>query len=55
MKKVKQYKGFVIAFNKEDLMFYVYQLDEWKMGKGFRYQEIECGSIQESIDFIDSY
>lgn len=55
MKKVKQYKGFVIALSKEDGQYHIFTKDEWGYGAGCRYAEHEAGSIQEAIDFIDSY
>lgn len=55
MKKVKNYKGFVIAVN-NDGEYLVFTKEEWAYGPGVRYVEHECGSdIQEAIDFIDSY
>lgn len=53
MKKIKTYKGFVIAQNKEFL--FIYTKDEWNYGHGCRYWEHEACSMQEAIDFIDSY
>ena len=53
MKKIKTYKNFVIV--KEDNFYFVFLKDEWAMGKGFRYPEIECGCIKEAMDFIDCY
>lgn len=53
MKKIKQYKGFVIAQDKE--FYHVFTKDEWSYGEGFRYPEIEAGSVKEAEDFIDSY
>lgn len=55
MKKVKQYKGFVIAYCEEEECFYIYTKDEWSFGKYFRYPEHEAGTIEEAINFIDSY
>lgn len=55
MKKIKQYKGFIIAMDK-DGDYHVFTKDEYSMGEGYRYAEWECGKyIQEAIDFIDSY
>lgn len=54
MKKIKQYKGFVIAQDKKEV-FHVFTKDEWAFGEGCRYAEWECDNMQEAIDFIDSY
>lgn len=54
LKKVKQYKGFIIAKD----VYERYQLflkDEWSMGKGFRYPEHDTCSIKEAKEFIDDY
>ena len=55
MKKVKQYKGFIIAESREDDMLHIFTKDEWSMGEGFRYEEHEAGDMQEAKDFINSY
>lgn len=55
MKKVKQYKGFVIAECKEDGRLHIFTKDEWAYGKGCRYEEHDAGEMQEALDFIDSY
>lgn len=54
LKKIKTYKGFVIAVSRTG-EFYIFTKEEWDYGYGCRSEEFECGSIQESIDFIDSY
>jgi hypothetical protein len=54
MKKLKQYKNFIIAEG-EDNYLHIFTKDEWSMGKGYRYPEHEAGSMEEAIDFIDSY
>ena len=54
MKKVKQYKGFVFAVDKEGL-FHIFTKEEWAYGAGCRYPEHEAGSIQEAMDFVNSY
>lgn len=53
MKKIKSYKGFVIALEGDN--YHIFTKDEWSYGKGLRYAEHEAGNIQEAIDFIDSY
>ena len=55
MKKVKQYKGYVIAKDphQED-EFTIFTKDEWAYGENYRIPEWEAQSIQECIDFIDS-
>ena len=62
MKKVKTYKGFVIAETNQQEQtegykdnFIVFKKDEWSMGEGLRYDEIECNTIDHCIEFIDSY
>lgn len=62
MKKVKNYKGFVIAETNQKERdeefkdnYEVYTKDEWSYGEGLRNSEIECGTIQHCIEFIDSY
>jgi hypothetical protein len=54
LKKVKQYKGFVIALDKEGF-YHIFTKEEWSYGKGCRYPEHEAGNMQEALDFIDSY
>lgn len=54
MKKIKQYKGFVIAQDKEGIL-HIFTKEEWSYGNGCRYPEHEAGTVQEAIDFIDSY
>lgn len=54
MKKVKQYKGFVIAIDKKG-EYHTFTKDEWAYGAGCRYAEHETGSIQEAIEFIESW
>ncbi|URJ76469.1 hypothetical protein MF621_004010 (plasmid) [Bacillus velezensis] len=54
MKKIKQYKGFVIAKDKKEVL-YIFTQDEWDFGEDLRYPEFYCDNIQEAIDFIDSY
>jgi hypothetical protein len=53
MKKIRIYKGWVIAANKEG--WHVFSKDEYSMGEGFRYPEFECSSEEECISNIDSY
>lgn len=55
MKKVKQYKGFVIAYSTDDKAYHIFTKEEWSYGKGYRYEEHETGSIEEAIDFIENY
>ncbi|MHB9148334.1 MAG: hypothetical protein ACYC2U_08240 [Candidatus Amoebophilus sp.] len=52
-KKVKVYKGWVIATNGEE--YHVFSVDEWGYGEGFRTAEFECGSVMECKANIDSY
>jgi hypothetical protein len=54
MKKVKNYKGFIIALDKEG-NYNIFTKDEWILGNGCRYSEFETESINEAIDFINSY
>lgn len=54
LKKVQSHKGFIIAVSKTG-EYYVFSKEEWNYGYGCRSEEFECGSIQESIDFINSY
>lgn len=54
LKKIKSYKGFIIASSKTD-NFYIFTKEEWNYGYGCRSEEFECGSIQEVLDFINSY
>jgi hypothetical protein len=54
MKKVKTYKGFVIALDKEGT-YHLFTKDEWSYGAGCRYPEHEAGSIEEAVEFIDCY
>jgi hypothetical protein len=54
MKKVKTYKGFIIAFDLKNT-YHIFTKDEWSYGDGFRYPEHEAGNIQEALDFINSY
>lgn len=53
MKKVKMYKGYVIAVNKEGTQYQVFTKEEWSYGEGFRYPEFDdCASIKEAIENI---
>jgi len=54
MKKVKQYKNFVIALDNKGF-YHIFTKEEWSYGNGYRYPEHEAGSLEEAIDFIDSY
>jgi hypothetical protein len=54
MMKVKQYKGFVIAIDKEGF-YQIFTKDEWSYGAGCRYPEHEAGTMKEAMEFIDSY
>lgn len=54
MKKVKQYKGFVIAIDKKGV-YHLFTKDEWGYGAGCRYAEWECDNLTEAIEFIESY
>lgn len=53
MKKVKKYKGFIIAEDQDG--FYSFLEDEWSMGDGFRSPEMEHSSVAEAQMFIDCY
>jgi hypothetical protein len=55
MKKVKQFKGFVIALSKEDGRLHIFTRDEWSYGAGCRYPEHDADTMQEAIDFIESW
>ena len=54
LRKVRQYRGFIIAVDENDF-YHIFTKEEWSYGKGFRYPEHEAGSMQEAIDFIESY
>lgn len=54
MKKVKSYKGFVIALD-SDNRYQLYTQEEWSMGKGYRYPEHDTCSIDEAIEFINDW
>lgn len=54
MKKVKQYKGFVIALDSES-RYQLYTKDEWSYGNGMRYAEHDACSIDEAKQWIDCY
>lgn len=54
MKKVKMFKGYVIAVNKDNTQWQVFAKEEWDMGEGCRYAEFDdCGSLQEAMDVIE--
>ncbi len=53
MVKVKSYKNFIIATENE--IYHIFTKEEYLMGNGYRYPEFEVCSIQEAIDFINSY
>lgn len=63
MRKIKQYKGFVIAeatekelTNKDtSYKYHAYLKDDWSLGKGYRYPEWEADNLHECIEFIDCY
>lgn len=59
MKKVKVYKGYVIAESNEKERkngvsdYQVYTKEEWEYGEGLRYPEFDdCCSIQECMNNI---
>lgn len=54
MKKIRQYKGFVIAEDSEK-RYQLFLKDEWSMGKGYRYAEHDTCTINEALEFIDDY
>jgi hypothetical protein len=49
-----RYKGFIILQTEVGL-FEVYTKEEFAYGKGYRYPEIECCTINEAKEFIDCY
>lgn len=53
MKKIKMYKGFVIA--REGAEWFVFTAEEWSYGSGMRTPEFECQSLKECEDNIESY
>ncbi|MDW7677746.1 MAG: hypothetical protein SCK57_08810 [Bacillota bacterium] len=59
MKRLKTYKGFVIAAGKceqtNESFYYVFLKDEWAYGPGYRTEEIQAGTLQEAQDFIECY
>jgi hypothetical protein len=55
VKKLQQYKGFVIAENKKgDYPFLVFTKDEWSYGAGVRYPEWQADSVEEAREWIES-
>lgn len=54
MKKIKTYKGFIIAIGKDD-RYHLFTKDEWECGEGFRSEEWDTGSITEATQWIDVY
>lgn len=57
VKKVKQYKGFVIASAQDENgndVFVIYTADEWSQGAGNRSEEWEAGNLEEAMDWINS-
>jgi ribosomal protein L19 len=55
-KRVQNYHGWVIAWEKETQTHQVFTAEEWSMGEGLRYPEFDdCGSVQECKDQIDNY
>ena len=55
MKKVRTYKGFVIALEKASGRYQLFTKEEWAYGHGCRYPEHDTCTIGEAIEFIDSY
>lgn len=58
MRKLRQYKGFVIGEGKGvkgTYKYKVYTKEEWAMGAQYRTSEWDADNLQECIDFIDSY
>lgn len=54
MKKVKEYKGFIIAVRTDGSEYFVFTKEEWAYGSGLRSAEFDgCGSIQECMDNIN--
>ena len=54
MKKLKQYKGFIVAIDKEGT-HHIFTKEEWSYGHGCRYPEWEADTLNECLEFIDSY
>ena len=56
MKKIKVYKKFVIALEKETGFYAVFFQNEWSYGEGLRSPEMDgIGTIQLCQEFIDCY
>jgi hypothetical protein len=54
MRRLKTYKGFVIAKNIAD-EYFVYTQEEWDAGEGYRTAEFFCCSKEECVENIDSW
>jgi hypothetical protein len=54
MKRVKAYKGFIIALDQENT-HQIFTKNEWSYGDGCRYPEHETITMQEAVEFIDCY
>lgn len=54
LKKVKTYKGFIIAEDHEK-RYQLYTKEEWSYGSGMRYAEHDVCSIKEGCEWIDDY
>ena len=55
MKKIKQYKNYVIAYDKDSNNYCLFTKEEWSYGEGMRYPEWDsCGSVAECEEFIDN-
>lgn len=55
VRKIKEYKGFVIAEDNEKMELLVFTKEEWSYGEGCRTPEFVCGSFMECKENIDSY
>ncbi|WP_156397002.1 hypothetical protein [Paenibacillus sp. Soil724D2] len=53
MKKVKTYKGYIIAECKNgNYKYHIFTKEEYSMGEGFRYSEWSCDSLGECVEWI---
>jgi hypothetical protein len=55
MRKVKTYKGFIIALELATSRFQLFTKEEWAYGNGCRYPEHDTCTIEEAIEFINDW
>ena len=53
--KSKKYRGWLVVWNNENQEYDLYTPTELEQPKAFRDIEYSCSTIEEAIEFIDTY